>query len=178
MMTAPMLAGADAYTWPYVASVEVHIISAKTVEYVLHMATTVVDDSSVTPNTLVHTVRTAAGKTPHGTPNWAWGTYRRYRDRTGAIIAAHERLYSGQLIDYVEDVASELSSMYGSGTLTTTNRRMDDGGECVGTGMWTYEGNQTWESFVATDLWNGGVLGGVFRDPPSGPMVCSENAHR
>ncbi|REE78255.1 hypothetical protein [Pantoea ananatis] len=166
MMTAPMLAGADAYTWPYVASVEVHIISAKTVEYVLHMATTVVDDSSVTPNTLVHTVRTAAGKTPHGTPNWAWGTYRRYRDRTGAIIAAHERLYSGQLIDYVEDVASELSSMYGSGTLTTTNRRMDDGGECVGTGMWTYEGNQTWESFVATDLWNGGVLGGCLGIPP------------
>ena len=167
-MLVAMQCQAVTYEWPYLTSVDVLQTASTQVRYTLHMAKTRVVDDSIGEEDTVYDVLAAKGKKTYTTV-WIWGGYHKiYRDSWHEWRVVNEDAVSGWATEKWVDAAKELSSKWGSGTMTIYQDGSPVGSDCVGTGMWTASTSSNWDEFVSSELWNGGVTGACLGTPPLG----------
>lgn len=154
------------YKWPYVTNVEVVITGSTTATYNVEMSTVLITDDDIKDNWSLEDVMVEKG-TGGGSYNYIWGPYHRHKNNDGSIVAivTSQETYSHK--QTWMDVTEDLARKHGSNWLVIHHSGVENGGECIGSGIrnWETSASIPWGT-VQSIVWNGGVTGGCLGTPP------------
>ncbi|WP_394546229.1 hypothetical protein [Pantoea ananatis] len=152
------------YEWPYVSSVDVTILDSERANYDVHMATAVIVNDAIQDGTTVGEVMTAHGIASYYNM-WEWGFYHRHKASAWDLVARTTKEDEGKMTATWVKKAKNLTERFGSGTFRITHNGMENGEECIGSGMWGQGSPTDWGSWPSL-VWNGGVTGACLGTPP------------